>query len=700
MAGAVALAIPILSLCAIYNGSPLLYADSIDYLIHGGQAFRVLLHGETITWVNTRSFFYALAILALHRGVSAWPIVVAQSLATAWVLWLVLRTTLARWGVGRFLAIVALLTLATPAAWFTGYVMPDVFAPLLVLLIFLVGFAWDDLRRWERGGVAALLWFALVAHASHLLLGAILTAVVAAIGLTREGAHGRTLRPAARVVVAVVASALSILLLHRALLGEASLTGRHPLFLLARTLADGPTRSYLRAHCPELDLAICEFADRLPDNVRDVLWGEGSIWAGSDEAKRERLRAEETRVVVAALRADPWGQLEASARNAASQLTHFGMAGSFFPDTYILARIRDALPGSADRWLRSRQARGELHQEGFTRLHYASFGLSLLVLAALAIPLWRARPRRLEALVALVGVALLANASITGALSNVEDRYQARVAWLVPLLACLATCTWLDERRAHRMVRRVYAARPGDPTMRARTLLLAGGLVAIAALAVIAGSGLVGSEPPRAIGAKTSGVSGNSARRDDTATPQPATHELGSPRRGAGTVGARAGSLGAVAAPGGRTPPPAEARAAEAGATEPGWPTGWSGHGVEDVPPPTPGRDPREGETLEEAQSPPAPNAIASAGAAGIAPPPAISGARAPRASSGGSDDSGAHPDQAGSNEAVPSQGPLSEDEIALRLQKALPEGQAIPLSELLANDIRNKSNVASDLSH
>ena len=41
----------------------------------------------------------------------------------------------------------------------------------------------------------------------------------------------------------------------------------------------------------------------------------------------------------------------------------------------------------------------------------------------------------------------MANALVTGVLSNVEERYQARVVWLLPLLAAVFVLHWLDQRR-------------------------------------------------------------------------------------------------------------------------------------------------------------------------------------------------------------------------------------------------------------
>jgi hypothetical protein len=54
--------------------------------------------------------------------------------------------------------------------------------------------------------------------------------------------------------------------------------------------------------------------------------------------------------------------------------------------------------------------------------------------------------RRLAGLSVIVVYVVLVNAAITGNISNVEDRYQARVIWLVPLVALVFLLTWLDSR--------------------------------------------------------------------------------------------------------------------------------------------------------------------------------------------------------------------------------------------------------------
>ena len=59
---------------------------------------------------------------------------------------------------------------------------------------------------------------------------------------------------------------------------------------------------------------------------------------------------------------------------------------------------------------------------------------------------WRHRKPRVVGLTAVIVFMVIVNAFVTGVLSTVEDRYQSRVIWLVPLLAGLFVLEWLDHR--------------------------------------------------------------------------------------------------------------------------------------------------------------------------------------------------------------------------------------------------------------
>jgi hypothetical protein len=453
-------ACPILAAAAFFNGAPLLYADSIDYLLHGSEAVHALFTGEATEWWSTRSFLYALAILPLHLHITAWPIVAFHAAVTAWVLYLTLRTTLPRYSQIRFLAAVALLTAFTSVSWFVSYVMPDLFAALLLLAIQLLCFQWRNLARGERIGVVALTWFAIVSHTSHALIAGGMIPVVAAIGMLGRRPGSKRLIPAARLASVLVAALGATLLVNAALMGNASLSGRRPPFLLARVIADGTAAPFLDEHCDDLDLALCAWAGRLPDSIRDVLWSRGSVWGSAPAAMRERLRKEELAVVIGSIRNDPGAQLSASAANFWNQLITFGYWGSYYPDPYIEARIDEALPRYAESFYGTRQGRQALHEAIFGRLHTVVVVGSLAVIVLSAYALRRRIPTAPAILAVIVGLGVVGNAAITGILSNVEERYQSRVVWLIPLLAFIAAATWADRRRHHGCTRTGSSAKP------------------------------------------------------------------------------------------------------------------------------------------------------------------------------------------------------------------------------------------------
>jgi hypothetical protein len=60
--------------------------------------------------------------------------------------------------------------------------------------------------------------------------------------------------------------------------------------------------------------------------------------------------------------------------------------------------------------------------------------------------IWRHGRPRVFGLTAVIVFVVIANAFVTGVLANLEDRYQSRVIWLLPLLAAVFVMESLDYR--------------------------------------------------------------------------------------------------------------------------------------------------------------------------------------------------------------------------------------------------------------
>jgi hypothetical protein len=150
----------------------------------------------------------------------------------------------------------------------------------------------------------------------------------------------------------------------------------------------------------------------------------------------ERIRAEESMIVKRAALAYPGVQIRRSVTNVALQLVEFGPKELFF-GVSMTGSLNDPTltPTGPDRRLFKMIGKA---------LMYLSFFSSILVLFVLR--------RRLTAVdraaIAVAAVGLLANAAVCGALSGVTDRYQARVAWIVPALAfAIAARVWSARRK-------------------------------------------------------------------------------------------------------------------------------------------------------------------------------------------------------------------------------------------------------------
>ncbi len=431
---------------AFFNRYPLLYPDSMTYLGDGRLVARALFLHEFSSYYGMRSFFYSLGILPWHWNVTLWPVVVPQAILTAYVLWLVVRSILPRRTLHCYLVLIASLSLLTSMSWFVCLILPDFLGPVLYLCIYLLVFARETLSRAEWFFVIVIAWWAIVSHATHLMLAAGLCVLLVLLCLRRLAWMRRRWKAVGEVAMIVVLAAISQLALHAYLYGKPSLNGERPPFLMARVIADGPGFWYLQQHCPEVKFVLCDHLQQLPQEPDKFLWGEDGIWQNVDDETEQRLMQEEMPFVLATLRAYPRAQLSRSAANFWRQLLTFGF-DVFGPSDWMAQEFANVLPGDRARYLQSRQARDDLPLDFFTSVQNWTVIFSLLIIVAFLPRLWRTRQPRLIGLSVIIVSTVIANALVTGALSMVEDRLQSRVVWLVPLLAEVLILDWFDQRQ-------------------------------------------------------------------------------------------------------------------------------------------------------------------------------------------------------------------------------------------------------------
>ena len=153
---------------AVWNGYPIVFADTGTYL---SQAIHLYAGWD-------RPVFYSLFMLPLHLTVTLWPVVVAQALLAAWVLWLVCRVLVPGISGSAFAGGVFVLSVCTWLPWLVSELMPDLFTPLLVLVLCLLAWVPERLSRIEQMVLAGLATLMIASQQSSLPLACVLLVVL------------------------------------------------------------------------------------------------------------------------------------------------------------------------------------------------------------------------------------------------------------------------------------------------------------------------------------------------------------------------------------------------------------------------------------------------------------------------------------------------------------------------------------------
>lgn len=404
--------------------------------------------------VTGRSFTYSTAAYLAHRAGGPFAIAWAQGfVAVLMALAMIGREALAR--PAGLLAGFAILAVATALPWYTVFLIPDLMAAVVVMYgLILVG-RLEALTGRQFAGATALAAIAASTHYGYMPL----VAGVVAVALAWLLAAGR-LRPlvAAVALVPILAAPLANLAASGAVLEEPSMTPRRLPILLARSIQDGPAQWYLQEACPEADLAFCAaFGENVPTHIGEFLWDEGGIGSLSPE-QMNAIRAEEATILVRAFRHYPLAQSASLLRNWGLQIVRIGTRGivpASGPDENW--RFDKAPPDTLGPRL-LRLADGPVAAASWAG---AAILLALLLTGRL--------DRRQAGMVVLLAAGLLGNAAIFGGLSAPVERYQSRIAWLMPFLAILLLCEVAARRdRLPDTLRSPAAARraPGPASSR------------------------------------------------------------------------------------------------------------------------------------------------------------------------------------------------------------------------------------------
>ncbi len=422
--GALCLMIP-----AFYNGYPIVFSDTGTYIGSGVELY----------FPVDRPITYGLFIRATgFNGFSLWATVFIQSLILSYVLYLFMRMVLG--GTFRYrtaCVIYLILAVMTSAGWVSSMLLADVFTPVGIIIGALMLFG--KLNKANLFFLSFIFLLAAAAHFSHILIFSITFFIILVL---RKWLMPALLYPKRYFrAIALIGLTLSSIFIMRPSLDR----GKYIIFVSVMT-CQGITQEYLKEYCGTKHYRLCQYKDSLPNDYACASWFN---YSPSSPVARlggwtNEMNEECSDITYATLTKPKYILLhiQASLKWSFNQLISFTtMAGNvpLLEGTPPLDRVRRHYHAELQQYLSSKQSRNTLtvYYYQWNDILTAVIVISLLLLLYTFIFKRSLYHGAFGYSAALFFIAIILNAWDCGTFSQVNYRYQSRVMWLLPLLACL-----------------------------------------------------------------------------------------------------------------------------------------------------------------------------------------------------------------------------------------------------------------------
>ena len=386
-----------------------------------------------------RSLYWGVLLYAGSVTGGFWLTIVLQSASLLLAIYLTLRTL--DYPLWPTLIYVSLgLAFLSDAAFYSCLLLPDLFVGFSILGCAVLISLKRTLRRKEAAAWFLFLLGSLLCHDSCILIAASLLAVAVVADLFRRSWSNR--RGLGIIGVALVTAYCAQAVVTY---GIGRATHQAPLrfpLLEARLVADGPGTRYLRASCPQSHFTLCEYVHDFPMASADFLFGTDpgkAVYETASYEQRKALSAEQGRFVVAVLKYDPAGVVRTGLWNTWAQFSNFTLS-NFNSDAAFNDKMERSFPTSIMIQIRGSSAYHQTFPVSILTVLLYIFVIGsfmYLLLAYFGILSRRDMNEPLKGMFVWSCLGLVLNAALSGGLSFPQQRYQARVVWILPLIALL-----------------------------------------------------------------------------------------------------------------------------------------------------------------------------------------------------------------------------------------------------------------------
>ncbi len=423
----------ILSILAFYNGYPFVYSDTGTYIYSGFDKFIPL----------DRPVIYGLFLRYSSLGFSSWFVVFFQNIITAYVILKTLQ--LFNFEEKHFSKvyyfILLFLVIFTGIGWYTNQLMPDFFAPVTILVLFIL---LQKKKLFDFSGILliSILILSLTSHFSHLMLGSVLVLISMMVKIFFKFLDGISTKRILYVAGFVLFSWLLIPTINYSLEKKFILSKGTHVFLMAHLNDTGILQKFLNEKCSDSefkDCPICNYKDSLPTDLATFIWSDNILeksggWIESKQEYDKIIKATLTDpnyLLLNIYRSITYGLVQLTKNEVGEGLSAYNEGSP--PYGQIYWRFNDEL----NNYLNSRQNQWggvNLKRNFANTAHLIVLIISLFILVLMfSGSVFQKIERRQKIFLLFVILSVLINSFVTAGLNSPVSRFQARVVWILPL---------------------------------------------------------------------------------------------------------------------------------------------------------------------------------------------------------------------------------------------------------------------------
>ena len=415
-----------------YNNFPLVFPDTGTYISSGFANYVPM----------DRPIFYGWFLRHISLAESLWLPILAQSLILTLLLYYYFRQFVqVRYRPFLYLGFVFFCTLFTGLSVHVSTLIPDIFAPIMILSLGLLLLA-PGLKVRDQVPIGMILFFSMAVHYAHLFTAFLVLAAISLLYILYRKQALIRLRLLLLSWGVVLLSSLLIPTTNWMMGSGFGLSQGGHVFLMQRLVEWGIVEQYLDEACPGQGYRFCEYKGDIP---RNFIWNsESPLYKTGGWIENK----EEYQVITREVIAD-WRYsriiLARSLETSVELFFSFDVGDTTVPELEGSSPFETIKIWFPDQWRRYLSSRQNYEKLDFSLLNYVqrvallgALFISILLLLSKRLPL----PQK--ALIGFFLICLAANAIICGPLSGVFARYQSRVMWLIllPLFLLASQYPW------------------------------------------------------------------------------------------------------------------------------------------------------------------------------------------------------------------------------------------------------------------